>query len=188
MVLYWLQCIPQYLKWELPFNAIYSFFSYQKKIKMTTQEIKDERKNTEGSPEVKGKRRSMQLALARKNIQRTVPEASVIITNPTHYAVALKYIEGEDKAPKIIAKGIEHIAKEVRIIAIKNAIPIYEEPQLARAIYHTGKVGTYIKEDLYQAVAVVLAYVVQLKNYQQGVGDMPTKEHAIELPPEYRDF
>lgn len=154
-------------------DAIYSYFSHKKKTKMTLQEVKDERKETDGSPEVKSKRRAQQVALARRNIQTAVPTASVVITNPTHYAIALKYNEDEDKAPKIVAKGVDHMAKEIKLLALKNVIPVYESPQLARAIYFTGKVGAYIHPDLYRAVAMVLAYIVQLRNYQQGLGDMP---------------
>jgi len=167
------------------FDATYSYFTHQKKVKMTFQEIKDEQKESDGSPEMKGKRRSQQQELARRRMQQVVPVASVIITNPTHYAVALKYND-EDKAPKIVAKGVDFMAKEIKLLAIKNAVPIYEAPPLARAIYFTGKVGSYIHKDLYRSVAMVLAYVMQLKSYQQGMGEAPLVPGDLEVPDDFK--
>jgi flagellar biosynthetic protein FlhB len=164
------------------FDMLYNFFSYHKKIKMSTQEIKDESKEAEGSPEVKRKIRERQREILRRNIQAAVPQSTVVITNPTHYSVALRYNEDKDKAPKILAKGTGPMAAEIRLLAIKNSIPIYEAPQLARAIYFTGKVGMYIHPELYMAVAIVLSYVVQLKNYQRGMGQRPTKTTDLQIP------
>lgn len=163
-------------------DMLYHFFAFNKKIKMTSQEVKDERKDSDGNPEVKQKMRAAQLALARRNIRASVPQSTVIITNPTHYAIALRYDETKDSAPKIMAKGIDHMAAEIRLLAIKNSIPIYEAPQLARAIYYTGKVGAIIHQDLYMAVAIVLSYVVQLKNYQRGLGDKPRYAEDLKIP------
>lgn len=163
-------------------DVLYNYMKHHKKIMMTSQEIKDEHKDSEGSPDVKRKIRATQQALARRNIQLAVPQSTVIITNPTHYAVALRYDEKKDKAPKIMAKGIDHMAAEIRLLAIKNSIPIYESPQLARAIYFTGKVGTYIHSDLYMAVAIVLSYVVQLKNYQRGLAEKPNYAKDLKIP------
>jgi flagellar biosynthetic protein FlhB len=123
-----------------------------------------------------------QRELLRRSVQLAVPQSTVIITNPTHYAIALRYNENKDKAPKIMAKGIDHMAAEIRLLAIKNAIPIYEAPQLARAIYYTGKVGAFIHQDLYMAVAIVLSYVVQLKNYQCGLGQKPNVTSDLQIP------
>lgn len=164
------------------FDMLYNFFSYHKKIKMSTQEIKDESKEAEGSPELKRKIRERQREILRRNIQTAVPQSTVVITNPTHYSVALRYNEDKDKAPKIMAKGTGPMAAEIRLLAIKNSIPIYEAPQLARAIYFTGKVGMYIHPELYMAVAIVLSYVVQLKNYQRGIGQRPTVTTDLQIP------
>lgn len=163
-------------------DILYNYISYNKKVKMTSQEVKDEHKDSEGNPEIKRKIRAAQEALARRSIQLAVPQSTVIITNPTHYAIALRYNENKDKAPKIMAKGIDHMAAEIRLLAIKNSIPIYESPQLARAIYFTGKVGTYIHPDLYMAVAIVLSYVVQLKNYQRGLAEKPIYTKELKIP------
>jgi flagellar biosynthetic protein FlhB len=163
-------------------DILYNYISYNKKVKMTSQEVKDEHKDSEGNPEIKRKIRAAQEALARRSIQLAVPQSTVIITNPTHYAIALRYNESKDKAPKIMAKGIDHMAAEIRLLAIKNSIPIYESPQLARAIYFTGKVGTYIHPDLYMAVAIVLSYVVQLKNYQRGLAEKPIYTKELKIP------
>ncbi len=163
-------------------DMTYNYFAYQKKIKMSLQELKDESKESDGSPEMKRKIRMAQRELARRSVQLAVPQSTVIITNPTHYAIALRYDENKDKAPKIMAKGIDHMAAEIRLLAIKNAIPIYEAPQLARAIYYTGKVGAFIHQDLYMAVAIVLSYVVQLKNYQRGLGQKPNVASDLQIP------
>jgi flagellar biosynthetic protein FlhB len=169
-------------------DAIYNLLSFRKKTKMTFKEVKDERKNTEGSPEVKQKVRSKQQTMARLNMQRDVPNSTVVITNPTHFAVALKYEESIDSAPKIMAKGMDNMAQEIRRLAIKSSVPIYQAPTLARAIYHSGKVGSYIDEDLYQAVAIVLSYIYQLKQYQQGNGSPPDYVQSLPIPEEYKKY
>jgi flagellar biosynthetic protein FlhB len=163
-------------------DMLYNYYAYQQKIKMSLQELKDENKETEGNPEIKRRLRNAQRELLRRSIQTAVPQSTVIITNPTHYAVALRYHDNIDKAPKILAKGVDHMASEIRLLAIKNAIPIYESPQLARAIYFTGKVGAYIHADLYMAVAIVLSYVVQLKNYQRGLAQKPSVANDLQIP------
>jgi len=165
-------------------DMLYSYVSFQKKIKMSHQEMKDEHKETDGSPETKRRIREAQMAISRQRIQQDVPKATVIITNPTHYSVALRYDEKEDKAPKIMAMGVDTVAAEIRLIAIKHAIPIYEAPELARAIYYTGKPGAYIHEDLYMAVAIVLSYIVQLKDYQVGLGAKPAWVSDLKIPKE----
>ena len=166
-------------------DAVYNYFSFKKKTKMTLKEVKDERKDTEGSPELKQKIRARQNSVAMMNMQRDVPKASVIITNPTHFAVALKYDEKVDDAPKLVAKGADNFAQEIRTLAIKSGVPIYQAPVLARAIYFNNEVGQSIHEELYRAVAVVLVYVSQLQNYQHGLGDMPEPPQEILVPKEY---
>ena len=145
------------------FDIIYNYFKFKKDIKMTTQEVEDEHKAMEGNQQIKARIRQRQIALLRQTLNKTVPLANVIITNPTHYSIALKYDEHKDHAPKVIAKGTGDIASRIRTIAIANGVPIYEAPALARSIYHTTKIGFDIHPGLYKAVAAVLSYVYQLK-------------------------
>jgi len=167
-------------------DIIHSYFTYQQRTMMSTQELKDEHKNTEGNADVKRKMRSLQYALLKQKIPQMVPVANVIITNPSHYAVALQYKEGKDKAPKVIAKGKGSVAQYIKKLAIASGVPIYEEPPLARAIYHTTKTGTEINPELYIAVAIVLTYINQLRRYQSGNGPLPIKAEALEIPPHFQ--
>lgn len=162
-----------------------SFMNFQSKTKMSNQEVKDEQKNTEGNADVKRKLRSLQYSLMRQKIPQLVPQATVLITNPTHYAVALQYKDGTDKAPKVLAKGKGSVAQYMRKLAIASGVPIYEEPPLARAIFHTTKTGGLINPGLYMAVAIVLAYINQLRRYQAGQGALPAKADSIEIPPNF---
>lgn len=166
-------------------DMLYSYVSFQKKIKMSYQELKDEHKEMDGNPENKRRIRQAQFAVSRQRIQHDVPSATVIITNPTHYAVALRYDAKKDKAPKIVASGVDNLAAEIRLIAIKHVIPIYEAPVLARAIYHTGKPGVFIHPELYMAVAMVLSYINQLKSWQAGVGELPQPISDFQIPEEF---
>lgn len=165
-------------------DALYHYFDYQSRHKMTTQELKDEHKEAEGSVDVKRKIRSKQIALLKQRLHQTVPKATVIITNPTHYAIALRYDERKDKAPKVVAKGKDLIAGQIRHLAIANGIPIYQAPVLARAIFHTSQIGSEIHPGLYMAVAIVLSYVHQLKNYQMGYGQIPNHVSDLNVPEE----
>jgi len=152
---------------------------------MTTQEIKEEYKESEGSGELKGKIRSRQIALSKQRLKLDVPRATVIITNPTHYAIALRYDEKVDSAPKIVAMGKDLMAQQIRFLGTSNGVPIYEAPVLARAIYHTSKVGYEIHPELYMAVAIVLSYVNQLKRYQMGAAQLPLMRSDLDIPAEY---
>ncbi len=167
------------------FDVFYSYFKFQKQTKMSLQEVKDEHKESEGSVEVKKKIRSVQFSLMKQRLSVTVPRAHVIITNPTHYSVALRYDNVKDKAPKVVAKGKGPLAHQIKLIAISNAVPIYEAPALARAVYHTTKIGFEIHPGLYMAVAIVLSYVNQLKSYQMGVGQIPKYVTDLEIPKEF---
>ena len=169
----------------ISFDLIQQFFQYQSQVKMSSQELKDEHKDAEGSGEVKRKMRSAQMQLLKQRMTQSVPKANVIITNPTHYSIALRYDERRDKAPKVVAKGKGALAKQIRNIAITNAIPIYEAPPLARAIYHTTKLNREVHPALYMAVAIVLSYVHQLKSFQMGIGSAPIKTNALEVPEEF---
>lgn len=166
-------------------DALVSYFNYQTKTKMTSQEVKDEHKQTEGNVDVKRKLRRMQIAVLRQKIPQVVPKATVVITNPTHYAVALQYNENKDHAPKVIAKGKGSVAAYIRKLAVQHGVPIYEEPPLARAIYHTSKTNSYINPGLYMAVAIVLTYINQVRRYQSGLGQLPQRQSNLKLPPEF---
>lgn len=166
-------------------DVVYNYFRYQTQAKMSTEQIKEEHKSTEGNPEVKRKIRMKQIAIIMQRLKQTIPKANVIITNPTHYAVALRYDGEKDHAPKVVAKGKAVIAQHIKKIAISHAVPIYEAPELARAIYYTTKVNGFIHPALYKAVALVLSYVFQLKHYQMGKGRLPEYISNLEIPSEF---
>ncbi|QKF68049.1 flagellar export apparatus, transmembrane gate complex, FlhB component [Arcobacter venerupis] len=137
---------------------------YIKSLRMSKQEIKDEFKNMEGDPQVKGRIRRIQMQMAQKRMMNSVPEADVVITNPTHYAVALKYDNKVDSAPKIVAKGIDFLAIKIRDIAKDNRIPIIENPALARSLYDQIDIDREIPSEFYKAMAEIFSYVYELKN------------------------
>lgn len=138
-------------------------WQYLEKMKMTKQEMKDEAKQTEGDPLVRGRIRSIQMSLARQRMMAEVPTADVIITNPTRLAIALRYEKRSMKAPTVVAKGAGIIAQRIREIAAENAVPIVEDKPLAQALFKTVEINQTIPENLYQAVAEVLAYVYSFK-------------------------
>lgn len=160
----------------------YQLWDYKKKLKMTMQEIKDEFKETEGKPEVKRKIRELQMAMAQSRMMSAVPEADVVITNPTHFSVALKYDQSGDGAPVVVAKGVDTIAFKIREVATANGVEIVESPALARAIYHTTDIDGEIPNQLYYAVAQVLAYVFQLHNFRARRGKRPKPLGDISVP------
>lgn len=153
-----------------------------KKLKMTFQDVKDESKDTDGKPEVKGRIRQLQQEIANRKMMADVPEADVVITNPTHYSVAIKYKPDMMETPIMIAKGVDQAAIKIREIAGVHQIDIIESPMLTRAIYHTTKVNEEIPKGLYIAVAKVLAYVFQLRNFRRGLSKRPTFPYAIDIP------
>lgn len=169
----------------IAFDMYYQHHIYFEETKMSTQEVKDEAKDMEGSTEVKGKIKARQLALLKQRIMKTVPGSTVVLTNPTHYAVALKYDSSKDIAPRVVAKGTDLVAQHIRQVATSHAVTIYEAPELARAVYHTTKVGHAIHPELYKAVAIVLSYVYQLKNYQMGRAALPEFVNNLEIPKEF---
>lgn len=162
-------------------DAPFQSWNHHKQLKMTKQEVKDEYKNSEGNPEIKGRIRSLQIQMSRRRMMEAVPKADVVVTNPTHYAVALKYEHGKFRAPVVVAKGVDEVAMYIRQIAEANKVPIVQSPALARSIYFTTELDHPIPEQLFAAVAQVLAYVYQLKVYQRGKGQRP-KALAKELP------
>ncbi len=141
----------------------YSRYEYEQNIKMTKQEIKEEFKEIEGNPEIKRRQRQIMMQFAMHRMMQEVPKASVVITNPTHFACALKYNPEEDFAPKLVAKGVDKVALRIIDIARENDVPIVRNPRLAREIYYSTELGDIIPEKLYKAVAEVLAYVYTLR-------------------------
>lgn len=162
-------------------DAPFQSWNHHKQLMMTKQEVKDEYKNSEGNPEIKGRIRSLQIQMSRRRMMEAVPKADVVVTNPTHYSVALKYEHGKFRAPVVVAKGVDEVAMYIRQIAEANKVPIVQSPALARSIYFTTELDHPIPEQLFAAVAQVLAYVYQLKVYQRGKGQRP-KALAKELP------
>jgi flagellar biosynthesis protein FlhB len=163
------------------FDIFYQIWSNFKKLKMSKQEIKDEFKEQEGNPQIKGRIRQMQQAMARRRMMKDVPKANVVVTNPTHYAIALQYDEKTMSAPVLLAKGTDNIAIKIKEIAKAHNIPQLEAPPLARALYRHGEIGKTIPTELYAAVAQILAWVYQLKRWQKYGGDKPQKPQNIPI-------
>ncbi|EDM24623.1 flagellar biosynthesis protein FlhB [Caminibacter mediatlanticus] len=141
----------------------YQKYTYKKSLRMSKQEIKDEYKQTEGNPEVKAKIRQLQREMAKKRMMAEVPKADVVITNPTHYAVAIRYDKTKDEAPRVVAKGVDNLAIKIKEIAREAGVMIVENPPLARELYKSVEVGEIIPQKLFKAVAEVLAYVYRAK-------------------------
>lgn len=164
-------------------DALYQKFDHAKRLRMTRQELKDEAKETEGNPELKGRIRQVQFEMSRRRMMEELPKADVIVTNPTHFAVALKYDESGAGAPRVIAKGVDVLAQQIRLVASGHRIPMVEAPPLARALYATTSLGREIPVSLYVAVAQVLAYVYQLKQ-ATARGDEPPPAPRPEVDPD----
>jgi flagellar biosynthetic protein FlhB len=141
----------------------YQLYSHAKQLKMSRQEIREEHKESEGSPEVKGRIRQMQQQMASQRMMQDVPKADVIVTNPTHFAVALRYDEKRMRAPIVVAKGVDLVAARIREVGSEHNVPIFEAPPLARVLYRNVDIGGEIPSTVYQAVAQVLTYVFQLR-------------------------
>lgn len=149
-------------------------FQRTKRLRMTKQEVKDEHKTTEGSPEVKGAIRRRQHEVLRGSARSAVKEATVVLTNPTHFAVALRYRPGEDAAPVVVARGRGAVAEAIKALATESQVPVLSYPQLARALYFTARTGQIIREDLYMAVAAVLAFVFNLEEALKSGAPQPS--------------
>jgi flagellar biosynthetic protein FlhB len=165
----------------------YQSFKHNNEMKMTMQEVKDERKNAEGDPMVKQRVRRIQYQASANRMMQDVPEADVIVTNPTHYSVAIQYDQLGNRAPVMVAKGLDELAMHIRKIGKAHEVPIIESPALARAIYYSTEVNHEVPQKLFMAVAQILAYVYQLKAHKAGKGKRPKplrKEFVI--PPELR--
>ncbi|MCJ8317536.1 flagellar biosynthesis protein FlhB [Idiomarina sp.] len=165
-------------------DAPFQLWKHNKDLRMTKQEVKDEHKDTEGSPEVKGRIRRLQMEMANRRMMQEVPKADVVVTNPTHYAVALKYEDGGSQAPVLLAKGTDETAAKIREIALEYDIPLVQSPALARSVYHTTELEKEIPQGLFVAVAQILAYVYQLRLFKQGQAKRPKKPDSESPIPE----
>lgn len=145
-------------------DLFYQKWKFHEDMKMTKQEVKDEMKNQEGNPEVKGQQKRRMREASQRRMMQSIPQADVVITNPTHFAVALKYDSLVAAAPVVVAKGEDYLAQKIKDVARENGVEIVENKALARMIYHNVKIGDMIPQELYQAVAEVLAFVYNLKN------------------------
>lgn len=161
----------------------YQLWSHTKKLRMSKEEVKREHKESEGDPHVKARIRSQQQAMARGRMMSQVPEADVVITNPTHYAVALKYDEARMGAPRVVAKGADAVAGRIRELGAESGVPLLEAAPLARALYHHVDLDSEIPLDLYTAVAEVLAWAFRLKHVNDEGGDVPPTPDNLPVPP-----
>jgi flagellar biosynthetic protein FlhB len=157
-------------------------FNHRKQLRMTPEQARREQKETEGDPHLKARIRSAQRDMARRRMMAAVPKADVVVTNPTHFAVALKYLEDRHGAPMVVAKGADAVAEKIKELARANGVPQLEAPPLARALYRHVEIGDEIPASLYTAVAQVLAYVFQLRRFAQGAGPRPQEPREIEVP------
>ena len=167
---------------DVPFQL----WDNKQKLMMTKQEIRDEYKDSEGKPEVKSRIRQLQREMAERRMMQAVPEADVVITNPTHFAVALKYDGSRGGAPMLIAKGGDFLALKIREIAQEHEVTVLESPALARAVYYSTELDQEIPAGLYLAVAQVLAYVYQLRQHRTGKGRRPDPLGGLPIPPDLR--
>lgn len=157
-------------------DYIYQRWKHKKDLRMTKQDVKDERRSMEGDPAIKGHRYKMYQKIIMQRINSAVPKADVVVTNPTHYSVAIKYDAKTMRAPKVVAKGVDNIAMAIRKIAITHGVPIVERPPLARALYAATEAGREIEPKYYQAVAEILAYVYRLEKEMASSDDkMPAE-------------
>lgn len=168
-------------------DAPYQKWNHMRKLKMTKQEIKEENKESNGNPELKQRIRSVQMEMSNRRMMQEVPTADVIVVNPTHFSVALRYDSSVGNAPRLVAKGVDHMALKIREIANLNDIPIYEAPPLARALYHHTELNEEIPEELFLAVAQVLAYLFQLKQHAEGNQPTPDKPTELPVPSEFQE-
>ncbi|WP_338754024.1 flagellar biosynthesis protein FlhB [Bacillus sp. FJAT-52991] len=145
-------------------DYLYQKYDFEKNIRMSKQDIKDEYKNAEGDPLIKSQMKQRQREMAMRRMMQEVPEADVVITNPTHYAIALKYDEEKLDAPYVVAKGVDYLAQKIKYIAGENEVTMVENRPLARALYDQAEIGDPIPEEFFKAVAEVLAYVYRVKN------------------------
>ena len=168
---------------DVPFQL----WNHNRQLRMTKQEVKDEMKQTDGNPEVKGRIRRMQIQMSQQRMMQDIPSADVVIANPTHYAVALRYDQSRPGAPIVVAKGADLISQQIRLVAQNNEVPILAAPPLTRAVYYSTEIGEEIPSGLYIAVAQVLAFVFQLRRYRKQGGKKPhLNPEDLPIPEEFR--
>ncbi|MGR5095587.1 flagellar biosynthesis protein FlhB [Vibrio maritimus] len=160
----------------------YQRYEFTKQMKMTKQEVKDEHKEQEGRPEVKARIRQIQTQNAKRGANERVPKASVVLTNPTHYSVALVYDLTQAEAPFVVAKGKDDVATYIRELAAKHQVEVVQSPELTRAIYHTTQIDQMVPNQLFVAVAHILTYVNQLKEWRQGKRGKPNSLPPFDIP------
>ena len=165
---------------DIPFQI----WDNEKKLRMTREEVRQENKETEGDPQVKAHIRSQQREMARRRMMAEIPKADVVVTNPTRYAVALRYQDAAMRAPRVVAKGAHLLAARIRALAEEHRVPVLEAAPLARALYRHAELGDEIPTALYTAVAEVLAYVYQLRRHREDGGPPPQRPELAPLPPE----
>jgi flagellar biosynthetic protein FlhB len=165
---------------DVPFQL----WEYHRKLRMTKEEVRKELKESEGDPQIKARIRALQRESARRRMMSEIPKADVIVTNPTHYAVALRYDEKAMRAPRVVAKGSYLLAQRIRELGEENKVPILRAPPLARALYRHAELDQEIPTALFAAVAEVLAYVYQLRSYNKQGGLKPTAPDTLPVPPE----
>ncbi|MEY4719481.1 MAG: hypothetical protein RL563_2099 [Pseudomonadota bacterium] len=164
----------------------YQLWNHQRQLKMTKQEVRDEARESDGNPEVKGKIRQLQMQAAQRRMMEAVPSADVIVTNPTHFAVALKYDPNGNGAPVLVAKGVDLIASQIRTIALANQVSLVAAPALARALYYSTELNQEIPRGLFLAVAQILAYVFQLRAAVQNGWSKPKPPSDVQVPDDFR--
>lgn len=145
-------------------DFVYQKYEHIKELKMSRQEIKDEAKDADGDPKIKARLRAIRMERTRQRMMAAVPDATVVVTNPTHYAVALKYDGGEQEVPKVVAKGADEVALRIREMAEESDVPIVENPPLARALFAAAEIDDEIPFEYYKAVAEIISYVMNLRN------------------------
>ncbi|MBD8924765.1 MAG: EscU/YscU/HrcU family type III secretion system export apparatus switch protein, partial [[Eubacterium] rectale] len=145
-------------------DFVYNKHKFNEDMKMTKQEVKDEYKNTEGDPQIKGRQKRKMQEASQRRMMQDVPKADVVITNPTHFAVAVKYDANENSAPVVVAKGQDYVAMKIKEIAKENDVEIVENKPLARMLFHNVDIGAEIPPELYQSVAEILAMIYKTKN------------------------
>jgi flagellar biosynthetic protein FlhB len=160
----------------------WQLWTYYKKLRMSREDLRQEHKESEGDPHIKAQIRRQQQAMAKRRMMAEVPKADIVVTNPTHFAVALRYVDSDMRAPRVVAKGTDLIAQRIREIAVAHKIAILEAPPLTRALYKHTRIGDEIPSGLYTAVAEVLAWVYQLKRWKSEGGDAPRTPRDLPIP------
>jgi flagellar biosynthetic protein FlhB len=162
----------------------YQLWSHYRKLRMTREELREEHKESEGDPHVKAQIRRRQQQMSRNRMMAEVPKADIVVTNPTHFAVALKYVDGDMSAPRVVAKGTDRVALRIRELAKEHKVAVLEAPALTRSLYKNTRLGQEIPAGLYTAVAEVLAWVYRLKRWESEGGEAPPEPSELPIPTE----